>query len=441
MRVLTQRFSVSFFAVCLLCLSWLPGQSLAQQNPPTVGMLHMHNTLQSESASVLADALKRAASEHDSALIIAMTSPGGTSEATDQMVASIRNSPVPVIFWVDESHSRVSGQALRLLAASDRAYMMDGSYITPLWTDIPRKLTPVEKAAGTHRMTQQLAEAFAADGRSLSPVDELAGGIHWFNAQEAKQAGIVDGIVDHATDIFTLATQQGYKRNGIHYPLHLENARLVEYSQSPQTETLLALMNPNLCVLLFSLGVLLIYLEINTPGVIIPGLAGISLVLIVMYSLSRMPLNHLAVAGCIFGLLMLLLEARFPMRGAFAIIGILALIFGLAYLVRGSIPQLEVSWSTAIGAGIGFGGLTGALLVFGAEARRSKLHTGSDALLGWLAIAQTPLAPEGQVLVRGELWKARLTTKDSAVPLGGRVKVLRADGDMLEVTAIPMAES
>jgi membrane-bound serine protease (ClpP class) len=92
-----------------------------------------------------------------------------------------------------------------------------------------------------------------------------------------------------------------------------------------------------------------------------------------------------------------------------------------------------------MGAGLGFGGVTASLLVLGLEARRSKVRTGSDAMLGWLAVAQTPLAPEGHILVRGELWRARLTSKDSAVAAGDHVKVLRADGMLLEVTAVPVA--
>jgi membrane-bound serine protease (ClpP class) len=124
-----------------------------------------------------------------------------------------------------------------------------------------------------------------------------------------------------------------------------------------------------------------------------------------------------------------------------AVVGLIALVTGLVLLVTGPLPQLEVSVGTAVGAGLGFGGVTAWLLVLGAEARRAKVKTGSEAMLGWLAVAQTALTPEGRILVRGELWQARLTSSDSSVAAGERVKVLRAHGHILEVTAVPLAQS
>ena len=83
----------------------------------------------------------------------------------------------------------------------------------------------------------------------------------------------------------------------------------------------------------------------------------------------------------------------------------------------------------------------GDLVRVGVESRRAKAKTGSEAMLGWLAIAHTELKPEGQILVRGELWRARLSSSDSFLAAGERVKVLRADGLTLEVAAVPLTQS
>ena len=96
-----------------------------------------------------------------------------------------------------------------------------------------------------------------------------------------------------------------------------------------------------------------------------------------------------------------------------------------------------MNWGTAIGAGIGFGGVTGGLLLLGLKARRAKVRTGAEAMLGWLAVTQTPLAPEGEILVRGELWRARLSGADAFLPAGESVKVERALGAVLEVAPLP----
>ena len=59
-------------------------------------------------------------------------------------------------------------------------------------------------------------------------------------------------------------------------------------------------------------------------------------------------------------------------------------------------------------------------------------------MLGWLAVAQTPLEPTGEVLVRGELWRAHLSEGNSFLAAGECVKVQSTDGLTLEVA--PMAQ-
>ena len=224
-------------------------------------------------------------------------------------------------------------------------------------------------------------------------------------------------------------------------PTVLQGAQVVTAPVNLQESLLLTLMNPNVCVLLLTLGMLLIYLEVNTPGAFVPGIAGILLAMLAMYALQLLPLNLLAVLLCLLASIMLLLEGRFPSHGLLAFAGALFLVVGLGELVDGPVPQLQVEWSIAWGAGIGFGGVTAALIVLGLRARHAKLKTGADAMLGWLAVAQTGLAPEGKVLVRGELWSARLTSQTSCVAAGERVKVLRADGRILEVAALPLSDT
>lgn len=408
---------------------------------PRVIVIEFHDTLQPARAEVFVKSIRRANRLRAAVILVNLSSPGGMSESADQMVAAMRSSRTPIIVWLGAGNSRVSGEALRLVAEADLALMDKTSYLTPLWTETPRKLRPEDRSAGSKRLTLALADAQRRHGRRLDGVDELSSGIHWFNAADALQMGLIDGVAEKQADVLRFLREKGYRKNGTSTTLDLTHARMESDWPSPQTDLLLALMNPNLCVLLLTLGLLLIYLEINTPGVVVPGAAGVLLILLAVYSLSRLPLTGYGMSLCLVAITLMMLEAKSIRHGWFATAAVICMVAGLAGLVNGPLPELQVSWATAIGAGVGFGGVTATLLVLGLEARRSKVRTGSDAMLGWLAVAQTPLAPEGHVLVRGELWQARLTSKDSAVAAGDHVKVLRADGMLLEVTAVPLASS
>jgi membrane-bound serine protease (ClpP class) len=67
---------------------------------------------------------------------------------------------------------------------------------------------------------------------------------------------------------------------------------------------------------------------------------------------------------------------------------------------------LRIGLAMALAAGIGFGGITFFLAGAALRAKRNKVRTGMAALVGETAEVQTPLQPNGQVLVRGEIWTA-----------------------------------
>jgi membrane-bound serine protease (ClpP class) len=85
------------------------------------------------------------------------------------------------------------------------------------------------------------------------------------------------------------------------------------------------------------------------------------------------------------------------------------------------------------------GGFAG-LVLFGFEAaywqrrvRQQKVQTGVGTLVGATGEVSEPLAPVGQIRVRGELWEAR---SSSELPPGARVRVIAVHGLTLEVEPV-----
>ena len=72
------------------------------------------------------------------------------------------------------------------------------------------------------------------------------------------------------------------------------------------------------------------------------------------------------------------------------------------------------------------------LAAIAALSRHKKAGTGELNLVGAVAFAETNLEPEGSVLVRGELWRARVRS-GATVQSGCDVRVVGARGYLLEV--------
>src|SRR5271154_1662570 len=88
-----------------LTLCWASLACYAQPAPEVV-VVHLNDTIQPISAGYLARGLDLAASQHASAVLIELNTPGGLIESMREMVGKIIASPVPVIVYVAPSGSR-----------------------------------------------------------------------------------------------------------------------------------------------------------------------------------------------------------------------------------------------------------------------------------------------------------------------------------------------
>jgi membrane-bound serine protease (ClpP class) len=79
------------------------------------------------------------------------------------------------------------------------------------------------------------------------------------------------------------------------------------------------------------------------------------------------------------------------------------------------------------------GGLTLTLLTVALLSRHRKAGAGEVSLIGCVAFVTEPLQPEGAVLVRGELWRARSRSGEGMARGQANVRVVGARGHLLEV--------
>jgi membrane-bound serine protease (ClpP class) len=134
-----------------------------------------------------------------------------------------------------------------------------------------------------------------------------------------------------------------------------------------------ARLAPDVALLVLTLGLLLIYVELNRPGWIVTGAIGLTATLFAVASLVRAGVNPAAVAlvGTAVALLGLDLRRRTP--GLVSVAATLALVLGFAQLVRG--PGRGISMGAAVGCGLVLGGCTSILTRI---ARRARTNKGLD---------------------------------------------------------------
>jgi membrane-bound serine protease (ClpP class) len=153
-------------------------------------------------------------------------------------------------------------------------------------------------------------------------------------------------------------------------------------------------------------------------------------ILVAAFALNFLP-TRFAALGLILGAFALFgAEAKFATHGILTIGGIALLTIGGLLLVDSPIPEMRVHLLTALAVSIPFGLITAFLMTIAFKARRNKVVTGAQGLIGETAVAQTALTPEGKVFVHGELWDA---VASSSLPPGQLVVVRKIDGLTLQV--------
>ncbi len=418
-------------AVTLLiafALSLLPATLLADSQPKVVKVT-IHDTIQPITADYLQRALDEAARQHANAVLLSLGTPGGLLDSTRSMVQAIENSPVPVIIYISPSGSRAGSAGFFLLEAADIAAMAPGTNAGAAHPIVEgRTLDPVLKEKIENDAAAFLRSYTNRRGRNVAAAEDAIRNSKSYSDEEALKLNLIDLVApDDAALLTALDNRQIHRFNGTTETLHLRNAAITTTPPSLRERLLSRLTNPDIAVLLLVLGGLLIYLEFNVPGTVVPGAIGTLLVLLALFGLNLLPIRHTAVALLIAALVLMLLETKFASHGALALAGIACLIFGLATLVDAPIPELRVHTATAIGAGLGFGTISFGLAWIALRAHRSKVLTGAQAMIGATATVSIPLQPSGQVEIRGELWQARLTGP-SSLPAGAPVIVRSIDG-------------
>jgi membrane-bound serine protease (ClpP class) len=432
--------SFSKILLLLLTLLFLP-QSLNAQSPqPVVLKLTIHDTIQPITADYLQRGLDQAANIRAAAVLISLGTPGGLLDSTRTMVQSIENSPVPVILYISPSGSRAGSAGFFLLESADVAAMAPGTNAGAAHPVVEgTTMDPVLKQKLENDTAAFLRSFTDRRNRNTQAAEDAVRNSKSYSDAEALKLHLID--LDSPDDAALLAALDGrtiHRFNGTAQTLNLRNATILTFPPSRRERLLSRLTNPNISILLLVIGGLLIYLEFNVPGTVVPGSLGTLFVLLALFGLNLLPVRHTAIVLLLAALVLIILEAKFSSHGALGLAGIICLIFGLVTLVDAPIPELRVHLATAVAAGIGFGSITFGLAWIALKARRAKVLTGPQAMIGAIALTRTPLAPTGQVEIRGEIWRARLRDQGT-VTIGSTVRVRSIDGLTLLVDPAPDA--
>jgi membrane-bound serine protease (ClpP class) len=429
-----RRFAVAVAALLTLVL----GLALADDGPVsrsdgrTAWVLTIEGPIGPATASYVIRGLEKARAANAGAVVLEIDTPGGLDTSMREMIRAILASPVPVLSWVGPSGARAASAGTFLLYASPVAAMAPGTNLgaaTPVQigggmpmpgqpdaqrpkdgdgeaptTAAPRAATEakavndaiayIRSLAELHGRDLEFAEAAVRDAASLAADDALA-------------KGVIDLVVASIEELLEKAHGREVRVGDRRVTLDTKGLTIERHAPDWRARLLGAITNPNVALILMLIGVYGLLFEFMNPGSLVPGTIGAISLLLGLYALSVLPVDHVGVALLVLGLALIVAEAFSPSFGILGIGGVVAFAAGAMLLFDTDVPGFGVSLPFVAGLGLAF--LGGMLLVarLFAKSRRARVVTGAAALVGREAEVVEWRGDRGRVHVAGERWHAR----------------------------------
>jgi len=397
----------------------------------------VNDAIQPVTAEYIGRALAAAAANHDQAVLIEINTPGGLVESTREIIDKIVASSVPVIVYVTPAGSRAGSAGIFILEAADVAAMAPGTNagaahpVTLFGKPDETMMKKIENDAAA-----LMRSVAAKRGRNVELAESAVRESKSFTEQEALDKTLIDYVASSEQDLFRQMNGKSFKRfDGAVVTLNLTDQPVRNYQMTLKEQILSYIMDPNVTLIILLIGALCLYVEFNHPGAVVPGTIGVIFIVLAAFAMHLLPIRFAALAMILVAFALFIAEAKFPSHGILTAGGIVLLTLGGLLLVDAPIPEMRVHLLTALAVSIPFGIITAFLMGIAVRARRHKIVTGKQGLIGEIGIAQTMLAPAGKVFVHGELWDAVSTIP---VPAGEQIVVRQVDGLTLRVD--PVAE-
>jgi membrane-bound serine protease (ClpP class) len=414
-----------------------------------VWVVELDGAITPATANYFIRALDDAHDANATALVVRLDTPGGLDEAMRDMIKEILASRVPIVVYVAPNGSRAASAGTYLLYASHVAAMAPATNVgssTPVSIGGGQFPSPAEQPdgggdaepAGPSAMERKVVNDAVAYIRGLATL--RGRNVEWaeatvreaanLTATEALEQNVIDLVAEDLDELLAAIDGRAIAIDSGSVTLELADADLVMVVPDWRDRLLAIITNPNVAYLLLMIGIYGLVLEFYSPGLGVPGIVGVICLLLGAYALQMLPISYAGLALILLGLGLMVAEIVTPTVGVLGVGGVVAFVAGSIMLFDSELPGYRVSLPIIAAIAVVSAGTFMLGLGAAARARRLRVSTGREGMLGAPAVALEDFPETGRVRAFSESWQAR-----SAKPVrrGDKLRVTAIDGLVLTV--------
>jgi membrane-bound serine protease (ClpP class) len=426
-RRATPRRAVLGVVALLLVLTATPAGAATAP----VSTIRLDGVISPVTLRLVETALARAQAEKAQALVIELDTPGGLERSMRAICQRLLNAEIPVVVWVGPTGARAASAGVFITLAAHVAAMAPATNIGAAH--------PVAVGGGVDKESMRKIENDAAAfvrtiaaerGRNADWAEKAVRESVSITEREAVKLKVVDLVADSIPDLLAKIDGRTVKTPRGAVTLATKDAVATPIQIGFRDRFLNIITDPNVAYVLMMLGTLGLIFELSNPGAVLPGvIGGISLIL-AFFAFQSLPINFAGMLLILLAIVLFIAEVKVVSHGVLAIGGVVAMALGSLMLYDEPESGFRVSWlvivpTVALTAGIFLFALTA-----GVRALSRRPQLGAEALVGATGTAYGALTPDGQIKLKGEIWRA---VADRPTPEGATVRVVGVDGLTLRV--------
>jgi membrane-bound serine protease (ClpP class) len=372
------------------------------------------------------------------AVVFVIDTPGGLIDSTYKITGRFLNARIPIVTFVAPSGARAASAGTFITMAGHVAAMAPATNIGAAH--------PVDSGGGNiegdlrekveNDTVAAITKIALARGRNAQWAEDAVRKSVSIRDDEAVRLNVVDLQANDVPDLLAKVDGRTVKLPAGDVKLATKGATVDENPLNPLEQLLHFIVDPQIAVLLFTVGTYGLIFELSNPGLIFPGIVGVIAIILALFAFGTLDANGAGIALMVFAVLLFVAEIKVPSHGLLTAGGIAALLIGTIIVfppLRPTFPGFRYTVDPVVLAVVvGTSAVFFAVLV-GAARRFLQLPvaSGPTLLLGAVGVAKSDIAPKGIAHVAGEDWT--VVSEGGAIPNGGKVRVKRVEGVRLIV--------
>ena len=441
-------------ALAILAGLVLAGTTMARAGE--ILLVEIDGTINPASADYLIGAIRRAEETGAAAVLIELDTPGGLVSSTQDIIQAMLNSTVPTIVYVSPRGATATSAGTFITLAANVAAMMPGTSIgaahpVSLFGGSPPPVKEGEDAksggAAQDVVGQKMENYLAAYVESIAK--QRHRNVEWareavrtsqaVTSEQALELGVIDLVASSRAELLEKIEGREVELGEVKQSLELAGHVIVPVEKTMVQSIFDFITDPNLAFILFAVAAAGLYIEFQTPGVILPGVVGAVALVLLGFSMQILPFSWVGAILVLVGLGLLVAEIFVVSFGMLFVAGMACfLIGGTMVFDRPEVSDLTVSfWQVLvpIAAAISTAGLIVAVSL--GRSFLTRQTAGVDEMIGLVGRVEAAIDPAsnrpGKVFVRGEYWNAEAGEEIAA---GESVSIEAVEGLMLRVRRI-----